>query len=61
LSDEFDREYPLVEATVSVEDDPRGPGRYRVFAYLLTHAMTSAGIGVAIRLVLDLTPPARRR
>jgi predicted component of type VI protein secretion system len=58
---EFDTKYPLVEAAVKVEDDFRGPGRYRAIARLRMHGMLwDDFIGVSIRLVLELTPAAGR-
>jgi type VI secretion system protein ImpC len=52
---EFDRKYPLDEALVKVEDDSRGPGRYRAIAWLRTHEMCASHLGGSIRLVLELT------
>ena len=55
---EFDPKYRLDEALVKVEDDPRGPGRYRAIAWLRTHEMCASHLGGSIRLVLELTRAA---
>jgi type VI secretion system protein ImpC len=51
------RQFPLRDARIDVEDDPRRPGCYRAVAYLRPHYMLDE-LTVSLRLVSEL-PPAR--
>jgi len=54
---EVKRQYPLRDARIDVEDDPRRPGCYRAVAYLRPHFMLDE-LTVSLRLVSEL-PAAR--
>jgi type VI secretion system protein ImpC len=58
-SQETKRKYPLREARIDVEDDPRRPGCYRAVAYLRPHYQLDE-LTVSMRLVADLPAPAQK-
>jgi type VI secretion system protein ImpC len=49
---------PLREARVDVVDDKAKPGCYQAIAYLKPHFQLEE-LGVSLRLVADLPPPAK--
>jgi type VI secretion system protein ImpC len=55
-SQDTKRLYPLRDAKIDVEDDPRRPGCYRAVAYLRPHYMLDQ-LTVSLRLVSELPPP----
>jgi type VI secretion system protein ImpC len=59
-SNEAKRKYPLNEAVIKVEDDPRRPGCYRAIAWLRPHYMLNE-LSVSMRLVSELPPAARKQ
>jgi type VI secretion system protein ImpC len=59
-SDEAKRKYPLNEAAIKVEDDPRRPGCYRAIAWLRPHYMLNE-LTVSMRLVSELPSAARKQ
>lgn len=59
-SDETKRKYPLNEAVVKVEDDPRRPGCYRAIAWLRPHYMLNE-LTMSMRLVSELPEAARKQ
>jgi type VI secretion system protein ImpC len=59
-SQETKRRYPLREARIDVEDDPRRPGCYRAIAYLRPHYQLDE-LTVSMRLVSELPAPAQKK
>ncbi len=57
-SEDTKRQYPLREARVDVEDDPKRPGCYRAVAYLRPHYQLDE-LTVSLRLVSELPAPSR--
>jgi len=57
-SQDTKRLYPLRDARIDVEDDPRRPGCYRAVAYLRPHYQLDE-LTVSLRLVSELPAPAR--
>ena len=53
------RKFPLREARVDVEADPRRPGCYRAIAYLRPHYQLDE-LSVSLRLVSELPAPAKK-
>ncbi len=57
-SEDTKRRYPLRNARVDVEDDPKRPGCYRAVAYLRPHYQLDE-LTVSLRLVSELPAPSR--
>ncbi len=59
-SEDTKRKYPLYDAAIKVEDDPRRPGCYRATAWLRPHYMLNE-LTVSMRLVSELPASARNK
>ena len=57
-SQDTKRQYPLRDARIDVEDDPRRPGCYRAVAFLRPHYQLDE-LTVSLRLVSELPAPAK--
>jgi type VI secretion system protein ImpC len=54
------RKFPLRQARIDVEDDPRRPGCYRAVAYLRPHFQLEE-LTVSLRLVSELPAPRNQK